>query len=300
MPLPPAPNPPPILIVGPTASGKSDWAVEIAQRVDGEIVNVDSRQVYRRLDVGTAKPTPAQRSAVPHHCLDLVDAAERYSLAEYLTAARTAMADIASRGKRPVIVGGAGQHMRAIREGWQIPPSPPNQALRGQHLYVAYRRGRGALHHHLRQVDPAAAEAISAGNLRRVSRALEVYESTGVPISEWQQKRAPLECIAIGPQLTVEALARRIDERTEAMFSGGIIEETQALLDEGVPDNAPGFDSIGYRETIDLLRGRIDRSAAIELVAEHTKRLARNQAKWFRPDDSTIHWAASIPWRVLE
>lgn len=300
MPLPPAPNPPPILIVGPTASGKSDWAVEIAQRVDGEIVNVDSRQVYRRLDVGTAKPTPAQRSAVPHHCLDLVDAAERYSLAEYLTAARTAMADIASRGKRPVIVGGAGQHMRAIREGWQIPPSPPNQALRGQHLYVAYRRGRGALHHHLRQVDPAAAEAISAGNLRRVSRALEVYESTGVPISEWQQKRAPLECIAIGPQLTVEALARRIDERTEAMFSGGIIEETQALLDEGVPDNAPGFDSIGYRETIDLLRGRIDWSAAIELVAEHTKRLARNQAKWFRPDDSTIHWAASIPWRVLE
>ena len=300
MPSPPAPEQRPIAIVGPTASGKSDWAVEIALRLDGEIVNVDSRQIYRRLDVGTAKPTMAQRAAVPHHCLDLVDAAERYSLAEYLIAARTAIADIASRGKRPIIVGGAGQHMRAIREGWQVPPSPPNETLRGQHLYVAYRRGRAALHHHLRQVDPEAADAIPSGNMRRVSRALEVYESTGIPISTWQKDRAPLDCTTIGPELTREELAQRIDERTAAMFADGIIEETRVLLDEGVPADAPGLDSIGYRETVALLHGRIDRDAAVDLVAERTKRLARSQAKWFRPDDSSIHWASSIPWRVLE
>ena len=299
----PSPTPPSsrlLVIVGPTASGKTDWAIAAAQRLDGEIVNVDSRQIYRRLDIGTAKPTPEQQALVPHHCLDLVDVTERFSLAEYLEAARNAIAEIEARGKRPIVVGGAGQHIRALREGWQVPSAAPNSALRGQHLYFAYRRGRGALHHHLRQVDPAAAEAIPAGNLRRVSRALEVYEETGVPISEWQRLRVPIDTVVVAPLLEQEELRRRITRRTESMFRNGIVEETRALLDDGVLDSAPGFDSIGYRETIDLLRGRIDRATAVRQVSEATQRLARSQLKWFRPDDPTVHWAASIPWDVLK
>ena len=294
-----AATPPLIFIVGPTASGKTEWAVAIANRLNGEIVNIDSRQIYQRLEIGVAKPTPAQRDAVRHHCLDLVPVSERYSLGQYLSTARAAIADIQARGRRPILVGGAGQHMRALREGWQIPPVAPNQALRGQHLYFAFRRGLGALHHHLRQVDPAAADSIPAANLRRVSRALEVYAATGIPISEWQRRRAPADCIVIAPQIDRDELHQRIAVRTHAMFHNGIIEETAQLLREGLPATSPGFASIGYREVIAYLQGEREREDALADVTHQTQRLAHNQYKWFRPSDPAIHWSVDLPWDVL-
>lgn len=289
-----------IAVVGPTASGKSDWGLEIARRLGGEIVNIDSRQIYRRLDIGTAKPTLEMRADVPHWCLDLIEPTEAFSLGEYLTAARAAIADIDGRGRKVVLVGGAGQHMRALMEGWQTPPVAPDPALRADHQAFAQEHGAQALHDRLTRVDPLAASRIPANNVRRVSRALEVHELSGIPISEWQQRRHPVSYTTIAPEISPCALDERISKRTRAMFEGGFVEEVQQLLADGVPDSARGFDSIGYREVLAHIRGDLDRHAAIESVGQQTRRLARRQGAWFRRDDPKIHWGRSIPFALLE
>ena len=303
----PAPSPAPdsdrphlIAVVGPTASGKSDWAMEIARACDGEIVNIDSRQVYRGLEIGTAKPTPAMREEIPHWCLDLVEPTDRYSLAEYLRAAREAIADIHKRKRRPVLVGGAGQHMRAILEGWQTPPVAPDPDLRAEFEAFAQDHGHAALHQRLLEIDPAAAAEIPSSNVRRVSRALEVHAVSGVPISEWQQIREPVSYTAIAPSFELEALDQRIEDRTAAMFATGFVDEVAGLLADGVPEPAPGFDSIGYREVLAHLRGALDLDHAVAAVAQQTRRLARRQYAWFRRDDPNIHWSTSIPFARLE
>ena len=292
--------PPLIAVVGPTASGKSDWALQIACRLGGEIVNIDSRQIYRRLDIGTAKPTAEMRSEIPHWCLDLIDPSETYSLGQYLAAAREAIADIHARGLRAVVAGGAGQHMRALLEGWQTPPVEPDLILRAEHERYASQHGAGALHRRLAQIDPVAAARIPANNVRRVSRALEVHELSGVPISEWQRRRQPVSFTAVAPAIEREALDERIAARTREMFAAGFVQEVKNLLGEGVPESAPGFDSIGYREVLNHICGEIDLATAIESVAQQTRRLARRQGAWFRRDDPKIHWDTSIPFALLE
>lgn len=274
--------------------------MEIARVCRGEIVNIDSRQIYRRLDIGTAKPTRAMREAVPHWCLDLVEPTERYSLAEYLRAAREAIADIHKRGRRPVVVGGAGQHMRAILEGWQTPPVAPSPQLRSEFEAFAREHGPAALHQRLVEIDPVAAAEIPSSNVRRVSRALEVYAVSGIPISEWQEIREPVSYTAVGPAFDLEALDQRIERRTVAMFAAGFVGEVAGLLADGVPETAPGFDSIGYREVLAHLHGELDLQDAMAAVMQQTRRLARRQYAWFRRDDPQIHWATSIPFALLE
>ena len=274
--------------------------MQIARACDGEIVNIDSRQIYRKLNIGTAKPTRAMREDVPHWCLDLVDPTERYSLAEYLRAAREAIADIHARNHRPVLVGGAGQHVRAIFEGWQTPPVAPNPQLRAEFEAFAHDHGPAALHQRLFDIDPAAAAEIPSGNVRRVSRALEVYAISGIPISEWQQIREPVNYTAVAPAFELDVLDTRIETRTAAMFADGFVNEVADLLAGGVPESAPGFDSIGYREVLAHLRGEFDLDAAVAAVAQQTRRLARRQSAWFRRDDPNIHWATSIPFALLE
>lgn len=270
--------------------------MEIARRLDGEIVSIDSRQIYRRLDIGTAKPTSEMRSEIRHWCLDVVEPTERYSLGEYLQAARAAIEDIRARGKRPVAVGGSGQHMRALLEGWQIPPVAGDSKLRDA---LSQETGE-SLFDRLSDVDPRAAEQIGPTNLRRLIRALEVHQVTGKPISDWQQMREPVDYRACAPEVSLDELDARIAVRTGAMFKAGLVDEVRRLLEEGLPQRAAGFDSIGYREVLAHLSGECSLVEALEGVAQSTRRFARRQQAWFRRDDPAICWAADVPLAMLE
>ena len=292
----PAPDQPPVLaVVGPTASGKSGWALQLAEQLDGEIVSADSRQLYRRLNIGAAKPTNADRERVPHHCLDLRDPTEPISLAEFLDHARAAIAEIQARDRLPVVVGGSGQYVWALLEGWQVPPAPPDQAFRERMTLEAAARGADALHRELSRIDPQAAAKIDQHNVRRIIRALEVYEVTGRRISDWQRERQPIRFAAIAPAHEQQALDRRINDRTVAMFGAGLHDEVLSLLAEGVPQGAPGFDAIGYREVLAQIRAELSLLDAIVAVASATKRFSRRQHAWFRAADPRIHWSPGPP-----
>ena len=282
-------------IVGPTASGKSAWALWLARELDAEIVSADSRQLYRRLEIGSAKPTAAERALVPHHCLDLREPTEPISLAEYLEAARAAIADVQRRGRLPIVVGGSGQYAWALLEGWVVPPAAPDRAFRERLEEAARARGAAALHDDLARVDPEAATQIEPNNLRRVIRALEVYEQTGRPISSWQRERHPLRFAVYAPDLSQSDLDERIDRRTAAMFRKGLVREVADLLREGVPADAPGFRAIGYREVLAYLRGEFSLLDAVAAVARATQRFSRRQRAWFRADDPRIAWSAQPP-----
>lgn len=270
--------------------------MEIARRVGGEIVSIDSRQIYTGLDIGTAKPSAEMRAEIPHWCVDIVGPTERYSLGSYLKVARAAIEDIRVRGNRPIAVGGSGQHMRALLEGWQVPPVAEDPEFRASLESTPVQQ----LHADLMQVDPQAAEQIGSTNARRIIRALEVHRFTGVPISEWQQRRSPVDYLAFAPDVSLEALDLRIAHRTRAMFDGGFVEEVRALLDDGVSPDAPGFHSIGYREVLAHLRDEITLDQARDDVARATRRFARRQRAWFRRDDPAICWAVDVPLALLE
>ena len=291
------PNSAPLIaVVGLTASGKSDWAMQIARHLDGEIVSIDSRQIYRRLDIGTAKPSQDMRDEVAHWCVDIVDPTERYSLGEFLNAARDAINDIRARGKRPVAVGGSGQHMRALLEGWRVPPVAEDAEFRE----VLSLEPTESLFQRLTAIDPVAAEQIGPTNSRRMIRALEVHHSTGKPISEWQRMREPVDVRAVAPDISLDERDERIGRRTAAMFADGLVDEVRELLGNGVPHDAPGFDSIGYREVLAHLSGGLTLDQAVDGVAQATRRFARRQRAWFRRDDPAICWAADVPLAMLE
>ena len=284
-----------VAVVGPTAAGKSALALTLARRFGGEIVNADSRQIYRGMDIGTAKPSRETRALLPHHLYDIADPADSYSLALYRRDALAALDDIWGRGEVAWLVGGTGQYVWALLEAWQVPDVPPQAERRAELAALAEREGVEALHARLRAVDPEAAGRIDARNVRRVVRALEVHEVTGRPITDWQTKGDPgFDFRVLGARCEERELIWRINRRTEAMFAGGLVEETQALLDAGVPPDASALSSIGYAEAVRELHGDITREKAIELTKRATKRLARRQRQWFRPQDSRIAWADDV------
>jgi tRNA dimethylallyltransferase len=293
-----------IAVVGPTGSGKTNWALALATRFDGEIIGADSRQVYRGLNIGTAKPTAAQRDAVPHHCIDHVDPRERYHLGRFLREARAAISAIRARGRQPILAGGTGQYVWALLEGWDVPEVAPDPAFRAVLEQRAADQGSEVLHAQLRQSDPAAAAAILPTNTRRLIRALEVQRATGRPISAWWAVRDPIPAAIIAPTIDPGVLDIRIDERVHAMFADGLIDETQALLQAGLPADAPGLGSIGYRQVVaHLARTPIDatgRETAIADTQQATRRLARRQRAWFRAADPRIHWAATLDTALAE
>ncbi len=280
-----------IAIVGPTATGKSEAALELAERLGGEIVNADSRQVYRGMDIGTAKPTREMRRRVPHHLYDIVEPTEEFSLALYVDLARAKFEELWSRGTFPWLVGGSGQYVWALLEHWQVPHVPPDPEFRQRLTEEAARVGVEALHARLAEVDPVAAERIDRRNLRRIIRALEVYEHTRMPISHWQTKgEPPFQAMVVGIDVDREELDRRIDRRVDRMFAEGFVEEVEGLLAKGVPPDAPAMSSIGYAEVVRMLRGELTRDEAIEETKRATRRLARRQWQWFRRDDRRIRW----------
>jgi tRNA dimethylallyltransferase len=279
-----------IAVVGATATGKTGVGIALARALDGEIVGADSRQVYRGMAIGTAQPTADELAAAPHHLVGVVAPDEPFGLAEYLDRARAAIAAIHGRGRLPILVGGTGQYVWALLEGWTVPRVAPDAALRSELARFVAEGGADALHERLRAVDPVAAAAIHPNNVRRVIRALEVFQHSGRPISA-QQRRVALDHVAvIGMELERDALYRRIDERVVEMYRRGLLDEVRALERAGYDPHLPSMASIGYPEAWAVLRGDLTVGEAIARTQTATHRLARQQSTWFRRDDTRIAW----------
>ncbi len=280
-----------IAVVGPTAVGKTGLAIELAQRLHGEIVGADSRQIYRYMDIGTAKPTPQERQAVPHHLIDFVDPDEDFSLALFKDLAMKAIGDIHQRGKLPLLVGGSGLYVWAVLEGWRIPEVSPDPQLRHRLQEKAEAEGPDALFAELERLDPQAAKKIDPRNVRRVIRALEVCKSTGKPFSGYQQKNMPsFETLIIGLTSERDQLYWRINARVDQMIEAGFVGEVQGLLDRGYSIELSSMSSLGYREIIKYLYGKLTLPKASERIKFETHRFARHQYAWFKLNDPRIHW----------
>jgi tRNA dimethylallyltransferase len=280
-----------VVIVGPTAVGKTRLALRLARRLGAEIVSADSRQVYRGMDIGTDKPTAEERQRVPHHLVDIVDPDEEFTLARYQDMAYAAIGRVLARGSVPLLVGGSGLYIKAVVGGWGIPRVRPNEALRTELYREAEVKGGMALHARLRQVDPVAAEKIDPRNVRRVIRALEVYLETGRPISELQRRRPPpYRVLQIGLTMERAALYQRIDQRVDGMIERGLVEEVRGLVEQGYGYELPAMSGLGYRQVGCYLRSEIGLEEAIRLIKRDTRRFVRQQYNWFRLDDEGIRW----------
>jgi tRNA dimethylallyltransferase len=280
-----------VAIVGPTATGKTALGVALARTLGGEIVGADSRQVYRQMDIGTAKPMPEERSLAPHHLIDMVDPDQEFSLAQYLELAVAALEDVWSGGKQPLLVGGSGQYVWALLEGWRVPRLPPQRGLRRELEERVARQGAEALHRELAQVDSKAAARIDPRNVRRVIRALEVHKVTGRPISYWQEKGPPSwEVLILGLTCPRQELYQRIDARVDAMMEVGLVDEVRGLLARGYEPSLPSLSGIGYSQVCQHLAGELDLATVVARIKTATHRLARQQYTWFRLDDRRIRW----------
>ncbi len=267
--------------------GKTALSLTLASEFDGEIVSADSRQVYRGMDIGTAKPTPAERQRVPHHLIDLVSPGEPYSLAQYQQLAYQVIREIHARGRVPFLVGGSGLYVRAVLDGLAIPQVAPDPERRA----ALEREDCGILYARLQQLDPRAAETIDRYNKRRVIRALEVYHAAGRPISDLQALQPPeYRVLRIGLTMPREELYRRIDARVDAMVKAGLVEEVHRLMAQGYQLNAPSMSGLGYRQIAAYLEGEAILDEAIRLLKRDTRRFVHHQYSWFRLDDPRIHW----------
>ena len=280
-----------VAVIGPTAVGKSRLALRLAQDFDGEIVNSDSRQVYRYMDVGTAKPSSADRSLIPHHLIDIINPDESFSLAVYHKLAGEAIEDIQQRCKLPLLVGGSGLYVWSIIEGWKIPQVPPNAQLRHGLETKAKEEGVYALYQELEKADPVAAAKIMPTNLRRIIRALEICQATGQPVSQlWQKQALPFPVLIIGLTTRRDDLYHRIDSRVEEMVKQGLVDEVKDLMARGYSLDLPSMSGIGYRQIGMFLRGELDLPTAVQKMKYETHRFARHQYAWFHLDDARIHW----------
>ena len=280
-----------VAVIGPTAVGKSQLALCLAQNFNGEIVNADSRQVYRYMDIGTAKPSHAELSLIRHHLIDLINPDESFSLAIYQKLAFEAIEDIQQRHKLPLLVGGSGLYVRSVIEGWKIPPVAPNAELRHSLEMRAKEEGGYALYQELQKVDPVAATNIMPTNLRRIIRALEICQVTGQPVSQLFQKQAPpYPVLIIGLTMQRDNLYRRIDSRVDEMIKQGLVDEVRHLMTKGCSLDLPSMSGIGYKQIGMFLQGKLDLPSAIQQVKYETHRFARHQYAWFHLDDARIHW----------
>jgi tRNA dimethylallyltransferase len=281
-----------LCLLGPTAVGKTEIAIQLAQRLNAEIVSVDSRQIYRQMDIGTAKPTAEEQQAARHHLIDCVDISQPFSVADYQSLADAAIADIRNRGKRVLLVGGAGLYFRAIVDGLFEGPGA-NPALRKRLEAEAAQNGVDSLHNRLQTCDPESADRIHPNNLVRVIRALEVYELTGTPMSELQQQWHPEKqrypFIAFGLTMPRALLYRRIEQRVDVMLANGLIAEVESLLAAGYARDSVALQSFGYRELIAYLDGDCTYLEAISQLKQNTRRFAKRQLTWFRKD-TRIEW----------
>jgi len=284
-------KPPLILIVGPTAVGKTEIAIQLAERLNGEIVSADSRLFYRGMDIGTAKPSREEQARVPHHLIDIANPDEILSLAVFQRKAHEVIADIHTRKKLPLLVGGTGQYIRAVTEGWTPPEVKPDELLRDELIKQKDENGIYWLHEKLRSLDPIAAEKIDARNFRRTIRALEVIMTTGRKFSEQRgQSESPYQLVTIGLTRPHAELYARVDARIESMFTNGFLDEVKSLLERDYSPTLPTLSAIGYRECVEVLEGKIKVEEAKQLIRRATRVFVRRQANWFKESDPNIVW----------
>jgi len=271
--------------------GKTALALSLASQLPLEIVNADSRQVYRHMDIGTSKPTLSERSLIRHHVYDVADPDEGLSLALYHALANAAIAEISTRGRVALVVGGSGQYVWSLVEGWNVPGVPPDAEFRRRLEAEAKERGYAALHAQLVQVDPEAALSIQPSNVRRVIRALELYYATGErPSVLLRQRASDRRALVLGLTMERQLLLGRADSRIDTMVGLGFPEEVRTLLSLGYGPELPAMSSIGYREMIEYVTGAIELQAAVTRIRMQTRRLVRRQYTWFRPTDERITW----------
>ena len=277
-----------VAVVGPTASGKSALALALASSVSGEIVNGDSMQVYRGMDIGTAKPSRAEMASVPHHGFDIWEPAHDVSVAEVQQVARTAIDNVRLRGSTPIVVGGSGLYVSAILDEFAFPGT--DAAVRARWEAELAAIGPEALHGRLAQVDPAAATVILPSNGRRIVRALEVIEITGEPfVATLPEPRSVQPTVRIGLEIPRDALDARIADRVDAMWTAGFVAEVARLREQGLGECRTASRALGYQQILDFLDGRISEEEARSQTIEATRRFARRQQRWFRRDER-IEW----------
>jgi tRNA dimethylallyltransferase len=280
-----------IAIVGPTGIGKTRLALHLAKIFQGEIVSADSRQVYRYMDIGTAKPSPEEMSAVPHHLINVVDPDEEFSLATYQEMAYKAIDDIHRRGRLPFLVGGTGLYVKAVLEGWRIPGVSPDKDFRYNIEKRINERSIDEIYQELVVTDPDAAAKIDRRNVRRVIRALEVHAKAGQAFSQLGDKIAPAFIpFIIGLTAERSELYRRVDSRVDAMIEQGFVAEVENLLKKGYRLDLPSMSGIGYRQIGQYLKGELATAEAIQKIKTETHRFIRHQYAWFRLADEKIHW----------
>jgi len=290
-----------VVIMGPTAVGKTQVALQLAERLNGEIVSADSRLFYRGMDIGTAKPTQAERERVPHHLIDVANPDEVWSLTLFQQAARQAIDEIHLRRRLPFLVGGTGQYIRAVTEGWLPPAQQPDPRLRSTLEKWALEIGSSELHRRLAVLDAQAAAVIQPQNLRRTVRALEVIFCTGERFSAQRLRQAsPYSLLQIGLNRPREELYRRIDARIDAMLAAGFQSEASSLLAQGYSSELPAFSAIGYRQMIAFVSGQMTMDEAVIEMKRLTRQFVRRQANWFKVTDPNIHWFQVGPGTVDE
>ena len=281
-----------VAVIGPTAVGKSRLALRLAQDFDGEIVNTDSRQVYCYMDIGTAKPSRADRSLIPHHLIDIINPDEPFSLAIYHKLAGEAIEDIQRRRKLPLLVGGSGLYVWSVIDGWRIPQVSPNAQFRHGLETRAREEGVYSLYQELEKVDPVAAAKIMPTNARRIIRALEICRATGQAVSQlWQKQALPFPVLIVGLTTRRDDLYHRIDSRVEEMVKEGLVDEVKDLMARGYSLDLPSMSGIGYRQIGMFLQEKLDLPTAIQQIKYETHRFARHQYAWFHLDDTRIHWS---------
>lgn len=280
-----------LVIVGPTAVGKTQLSLELAQELTGEIVSADSMQVYRGMNIGTAKPTTAEQQLVPHHLIDIRDPDQVFNAADFVSLAELAIKDIASRGKVPIVSGGTGLYIDALVDGFLFPDSKADPKLRRE-LRIRASKEPDALYKELERVDPQSAERLHPNDLRRIVRALEVYYRTGEPISALQQKAAqaekPYDPLFIGLTRNRPELYERINQRVDQMLTQGLVEEVKQLIEHD-PHQPTALQALGYKEIVWYLKGNMSLEEAVEILKRDTRRYAKRQLSWFRRN-TRIHW----------
>jgi tRNA dimethylallyltransferase len=280
-----------VVIVGPTAVGKTEISLQLAHDLHGEIISADSRLFYRGMDIGTAKPSLAERSIVPHHLIDVTTPDKPWSLTNFQQVARDAIQDIQHRNLLPFLVGGTGQYVQAVIEAWEIPARAPDETLRNVLTRIGTGLGAKNFHHKLSLIDPNAAVLIEPNNLRRTVRAFEVMLLTGRKFSDQRRKGlTPYQLCKIGLTRPRPDLYRRIDQRIDQMIEDGLLDEVKGLLDLGYPSGSTAFSAIGYREMIRVINHEIGIDEAVLLMKRFTRQFVRRQANWFKLSDPSIRW----------
>jgi tRNA dimethylallyltransferase len=280
-----------VVIIGPTAVGKTKMSIELAKRLNGEIISGDSMQVYKGMDIGTAKIKPEEMEGIPHHLLDIKEPTEPFSVAEFQQMVRPLISEITNRSKMPMIVGGTGLYIQSVIYDYQFSDAPSDANYRSSLEKFAQEQGVVALHEKLKEIDPQSAERIHPNNVRRVIRAMEIFYCTGKTMTEWQKKQTPellYDVALIGLTMEREKLYCRINERVDQMMAEGLLDEVKTLYERGVRD-CQSIQAIGYKEIYEYLDGYISLEEAIEQLKQNSRRYAKRQLTWFR-NKMPVQW----------